>query len=103
MKWDGAISGQSDRAILNVVVVIGQNRDDQQQTQQLKPGSEKIDEVASRLSNGNLEPNDQDSTTIVIDLQTTVDKQVQFTIKSLNLNSNLIWTQFYQTRFSSLE
>lgn len=73
-------------------VVIGQNETEQaagQQEQQQQPqlqqqqqqsiqklGTEKSTEIESRLSNGSLDPADQDSAARVIDLQATVDKQV---------------------------
>ncbi|XP_043674326.1 liprin-alpha-1 isoform X11 [Vespula pensylvanica] len=50
----------------------------QQQQQQhaiQKLGTEKPTEIASRLSNGSLDPSDQDSAVRVIDLQATLDKQ----------------------------
>ncbi|XP_015598755.1 liprin-alpha-1 isoform X4 [Cephus cinctus] len=47
----------------------------QQQQQSQKLGTEKPAEIASRLSNGTLDPNDQDSAVRVIDLQATLDKQ----------------------------
>lgn len=71
-------------------VVIGQNETEQaasyqQQHQQYQPqqqqpvqklSTEKSAEVGSRLSNGSLDPADQDSAVRVIDLQATLDKQV---------------------------
>lgn len=73
-------------------VVIGQNETEQaagsqqqqqqqlqqqqQQQQQSKLGTEKSTEIESRLSNGSLDPTDQDSAARVIDLQATLDKQV---------------------------
>lgn len=75
-------------------VVIGQNETEQaagqQQQQQQQPqqqqqqqqqsiqklGTEKSTEIESRLSNGSLDPTDQDSAARVIDLQATLDKQV---------------------------
>lgn len=48
----------------------------QQQQQQSKLGTEKSTEIESRLSNGSLDPTDQDSAARVIDLQATLDKQV---------------------------
>ncbi|XP_076229825.1 PTPRF interacting protein alpha isoform X14 [Nomia melanderi] len=77
-------------------VVIGQNETEQaagqqeqpqqqqpaqQQQQQPQPqsiqklGTERSTETGSRLSNGSLDPADQDSTARVIDLQATLDKQ----------------------------
>lgn len=58
-----------------------QSQQQQQQQQQLqqsvqKPGTEKSAEVGSRLSNGSLDPAEQDTTVRVIDLQATLDKQV---------------------------
>jgi len=57
-----------------------QHQSQQQQQQQhqlvLKPGTEKSTEVGSRLSNGSLDPAEQDSAVRVIDLQATLDKQV---------------------------
>lgn len=58
-----------------------QHQSQQQQQQKLqqsvqKPGTEKSTEVSSRLSNGNLDPSEQDSAVRVIDLQATLDKQV---------------------------
>lgn len=55
-----------------------QHQSQQQQQQQLiqKPGTEKSAEVGSRLSNGSLDPTEQDSAVRVIDLQATLDKQV---------------------------
>ncbi|XP_076229813.1 PTPRF interacting protein alpha isoform X2 [Nomia melanderi] len=53
----------------------------QQQQQQPQPqsiqklGTERSTETGSRLSNGSLDPADQDSTARVIDLQATLDKQ----------------------------
>ncbi|XP_015434200.1 PREDICTED: liprin-alpha-1 isoform X3 [Dufourea novaeangliae] len=53
----------------------------QQQQQQPQPqsiqklGTERSTEIGSRLSNGSLDPADQDSATRVIDLQATLDKQ----------------------------
>ncbi|XP_012276527.1 liprin-alpha-1 isoform X2 [Orussus abietinus] len=49
----------------------------QQQKQQhpIKLGTEKQPEVGNRLSNGSLDPTDQDSDVRVIDLQATLDKQ----------------------------
>ncbi|XP_026828286.1 liprin-alpha-1 isoform X6 [Ooceraea biroi] len=56
-----------------------QQHQSQQQQQQLqpvqKPGTEKSAEVGSRLSNGSLDPAEQDSAIRVIDLQATLDKQ----------------------------
>ncbi|XP_011689327.1 PREDICTED: liprin-alpha-1 isoform X12 [Wasmannia auropunctata] len=55
-----------------------QHHSQQQQQQQQsvqKPGTEKSTEVGSRLSNGSLDPAEQDSAVRVIDLQTTLDKQ----------------------------
>ncbi|XP_033336362.1 PTPRF interacting protein alpha isoform X11 [Megalopta genalis] len=58
-----------------------QQQQPQQQQQQPQPqsiqklGSERSAEIGSRLSNGSLDPADQDSTARVIDLQATVDKQ----------------------------
>ncbi|XP_018395371.1 PREDICTED: liprin-alpha-1 isoform X6 [Cyphomyrmex costatus] len=46
----------------------------QQQQSVQKPGTEKSTEVGSRLSNGSLDPTEQDSAR-VIDLQATLDKQ----------------------------
>ena len=73
-------------------VMIGQNETEQaagQQEQQQQPqqqqqqqqsiqklGTEKSTEIESRLSNGSLDPVDQDSAARVIDLQATLDKQV---------------------------
>lgn len=76
-------------------VVIGQNETEQAESQQepqqqlqqqlqqqqqqhaiQKLGTEKSTEIASRLSNGSLDPSDQDSAVRVIDLQATLDKQV---------------------------
>lgn len=75
-------------------VVIGQNETEQaagqqEQPQQQQPaqqqqqpqsiqklGTERSTETGSRLSNGSLDPADQDSTARVIDLQATLDKQV---------------------------
>lgn len=83
-------------------VVIGQNETEQAEGQQLQqqqrqqqqqqqqyqqqqqqqqpvqnPGlTEKSAEVGSRLSNGSLDPIEQDSAVRVIDLQATLDKQV---------------------------
>lgn len=48
----------------------------QQQQSVQKPGTEKSIEVGSRLSNGSLDPVEQDSAVRVIDLQATLDKQV---------------------------
>lgn len=52
----------------------------QQHQQQQQPvqnlGTEKSTEVGSRLSNGSLDPIEQDSAVRVIDLQATLDKQV---------------------------
>ncbi|XP_043508696.1 liprin-alpha-1 isoform X12 [Frieseomelitta varia] len=72
-------------------VMIGQNETEQaagQQEQQQQPqqqqqqqqsiqklGTEKSTEIESRLSNGSLDPVDQDSAARVIDLQATLDKQ----------------------------
>ncbi|XP_035735956.1 liprin-alpha-1-like isoform X15 [Vespa mandarinia] len=77
-------------------VVIGQNETEQAESQQepqqqlqqqlqqqqqqqqhaiQKLGTEKPTEIASRLSNGSLDPSDQDSAVRVIDLQATLDKQ----------------------------
>jgi len=55
-----------------------QHQSQQQQQHQLilKPGTEKSTEVGSRLSNGSLDPAEQDSAVRVIDLQATLDKQV---------------------------
>jgi len=55
-----------------------QQQQQQQQQQQpvQKPGTEKSAEVGSRLSNGSLDPAEQDSAIRVIDLQATLDKQV---------------------------
>lgn len=55
-----------------------QSQQQQQQQQQSvqKPGTEKSTEVGSRLSNGSLDPAEQDSAIRVIDLQATLDKQV---------------------------
>ncbi|XP_033178093.1 liprin-alpha-1 isoform X13 [Bombus vosnesenskii] len=70
--------------------MIGQNETEQaggQQEQQQQPqqqqlqqsvqklGTEKSTEIESRLSNGSLDPVDQDSAARVIDLQATLDKQ----------------------------
>ncbi|XP_015179692.1 PREDICTED: liprin-alpha-1 isoform X13 [Polistes dominula] len=56
-----------------------QQQQQQQQLQQQhaiqKLGTEKPTEIASRLSNGSLDPSDQDSAVRVIDLQATLDKQ----------------------------
>ncbi|XP_025074083.1 LOW QUALITY PROTEIN: liprin-alpha-1-like [Pogonomyrmex barbatus] len=54
-----------------------QHQSQQQQQQQLvqKPGTEKSTEVGNRLSNGSLDPIEQDSAVRVIDLQATLDKQ----------------------------
>ncbi|XP_020291228.1 liprin-alpha-1 isoform X4 [Pseudomyrmex gracilis] len=54
-----------------------QSQQQQQQQQQLvqKPGTEKSAEVGNRLSNGSLDPSEQDSAVRVIDLQATIDKQ----------------------------
>ncbi|XP_066597833.1 liprin-alpha-1 isoform X3 [Prorops nasuta] len=56
-----------------------QQQQQQQQTQQQQPiqklGTEKPSEIGSRLSNGSLDPSDQDSAVRVIDLQATLDKQ----------------------------
>ncbi|XP_024869363.1 liprin-alpha-1 [Temnothorax curvispinosus] len=51
-----------------------QQQQQQQQSVQ-KPGTEKSAEVGSRLSNGSLDPAEQDSAVRVIDLQATLDKQ----------------------------
>lgn len=54
-----------------------QSQQQQQQQQSVqKPGTEKSTEVGSRLSNGSLDPAEQDSAVRVIDLQATLDKQV---------------------------
>ncbi|XP_033178059.1 liprin-alpha-1 isoform X4 [Bombus vosnesenskii] len=54
-----------------------QQQPQQQQLQQSvqKLGTEKSTEIESRLSNGSLDPVDQDSAARVIDLQATLDKQ----------------------------
>ncbi|XP_043785878.1 liprin-alpha-1 isoform X1 [Apis laboriosa] len=52
-----------------------QPQQQQQQQQQSKLGTEKSTEIESRLSNGSLDPTDQDSAARVIDLQATLDKQ----------------------------
>ncbi|XP_076391209.1 PTPRF interacting protein alpha isoform X9 [Megachile rotundata] len=53
-----------------------QQQQQQQQQQSIqKLGTEKSTEIGSRLSNGTLDPSDQDSAARVIDLQATVDKQ----------------------------
>ncbi|KAK1124347.1 hypothetical protein K0M31_006714 [Melipona bicolor] len=53
-----------------------QPQQQQQQQQSIqKLGTEKSTEIESRLSNGNLDPVDQDSAARVIDLQATLDKQ----------------------------
>ncbi|XP_011865423.1 PREDICTED: liprin-alpha-1 isoform X3 [Vollenhovia emeryi] len=53
-----------------------QHQSQQQQQQSVqKPGTEKSAEVGSRLSNGSLDPAEQDSAVRVIDLQATLDKQ----------------------------
>lgn len=48
----------------------------QQVVQQQKLGTERSTEAGSRLSNGSLDPADQDSAVRVINLQATLDKQV---------------------------
>ena len=53
-----------------------QQQQQQQQQSVQKPGTEKSTEVGSRLSNGSLDPTEQDSAVRVIDLQATLDKQV---------------------------
>lgn len=74
-------------------VVIGQNETEQAESQQQQQhkqhqaqqqqlvqqqnlGTERSAEAGSRLSNGSLDPADQDSAVRVIDLQATLDKQV---------------------------
>ncbi|XP_018338908.1 PREDICTED: liprin-alpha-1 [Trachymyrmex septentrionalis] len=52
-----------------------QQQQQQQQQSVQKPGTEKSTEVGSRLSNGSLDPTEQDSAVRVIDLQATLDKQ----------------------------
>ncbi|XP_047365857.1 liprin-alpha-1 isoform X11 [Vespa velutina] len=52
-----------------------QQQQQQQQHAIQKLGTEKPTEIASRLSNGSLDPSDQDSAVRVIDLQATLDKQ----------------------------
>ncbi|XP_076292688.1 PTPRF interacting protein alpha isoform X1 [Lasioglossum baleicum] len=58
-----------------------QQQQQQQQQQQPQPqsiqklGTERSTEIGNRLSNGSLDPADQDTTARVIDLQATVDKQ----------------------------
>ncbi|XP_071576952.1 liprin-alpha-1 isoform X2 [Temnothorax nylanderi] len=52
-----------------------QQQQQQQQQSVQKPGTEKSAEVGSRLSNGSLDPAEQDSAVRVIDLQATLDKQ----------------------------
>ncbi|XP_025994921.1 liprin-alpha-1-like isoform X12 [Solenopsis invicta] len=47
----------------------------QQQQQLVQKGTEKFAEVGSRLSNGSLDPIEQDSSVRIIDLQATLDKQ----------------------------
>lgn len=53
-----------------------QAQQQQQLIQQQKLGTERSTEAGSRLSNGSLDPADQDSAVRVIDLQATLDKQV---------------------------
>lgn len=53
-----------------------QHQAQQQQPMQQKLGTEKSAEAGSRLSNGSLDPADQDSVVRVIDLQAALDKQV---------------------------
>ncbi|XP_017759369.1 PREDICTED: liprin-alpha-1 isoform X2 [Eufriesea mexicana] len=94
------LSGHTPKAIEDRPKENGQAEDDQQQSkneteqaagqqeQQQQPqlqqqqqqsiqklGTEKSTEIESRLSNGSLDPADQDSAARVIDLQATVDKQ----------------------------
>ncbi|XP_016916603.1 liprin-alpha-1 isoform X1 [Apis cerana] len=52
-----------------------QQQQQQQQQSIQKLGTEKSTEIESRLSNGSLDPTDQDSAARVIDLQATLDKQ----------------------------
>lgn len=53
-----------------------QQQEQQQQQSIQKLGTEKSTEIGSRLSNGSLDPADQDSAARLIDLQATLDKQV---------------------------
>ncbi|KOC68601.1 Liprin-alpha-2 [Habropoda laboriosa] len=52
-----------------------QQQQQQQQQSIQKLGTERSTEIGSRLSNGSLDPADQDSAARVIDLQATLDKQ----------------------------
>ncbi|XP_067213539.1 liprin-alpha-1 isoform X5 [Linepithema humile] len=52
-----------------------QQHQQQQQQPVQNPGTEKSTEVGSRLSNGSLDPIEQDTAVRVIDLQATLDKQ----------------------------
>jgi len=57
-----------------------QHQQQQQQQPVQNPGTEKSTEVGSRLSNGSLDPIEQDSAVRVIDLQATLEKQVWISI-----------------------